>query len=464
MAPLPACHCTAKTATETGRVPPATSVSRRPLLLAGAATLAVTAFVAAPSMGAMATTVRSFPTVTHPRVLTWPAPTPATQPAGGVALDATGGLHPFGGVSLNTSGAPAFAGDLARGLAVLPDGSGGWVLDANGGVHNFGAAPQVHPTAAWSGDVARALVVLPDNISGYVLDMSGGLHPFGPRAVSFSGLPSWPGQDMARGLSVSVTSTGVAGGWVMDRTGAITSFGSVGSLGQPAHVYAGFDLWRQLHVAGSGAYLVGHEGIVETVGSPAGVSWAGLPDWGSGDSVRDIVPVNPSGAATVPAVTPGEASALMVRLQSFDRTSRGIAALTEDSSLDAIAGGGVAYNLLWCNGPAQMISGRSQDMLNRNFFSHAIPGCAGTQYVFSTYLPVFHPNWSTAGENIAWLGGVSSFADAAWDTNNNWLNSPDHFANITNAGFGHSGCGMAHGSSYQGYTGPVYIWTCEFTN
>ena len=55
------------------------------------------------------------------------------QPPGGVLLDAHGGLHPFGGVKVVTSGAPSWpTQDMARALVVLSDGSGGWVCPVAG--------------------------------------------------------------------------------------------------------------------------------------------------------------------------------------------------------------------------------------------------------------------------------------------------------------------------------------------
>src|SRR3989442_7479770 len=71
-----------------------------------------------------------------------PAPVYAVAAqAGGVTLDSGGGLHPFGGLTLNTAGSPFWGSwDIARAVAVRPDGSGGWTLDGFGGNHAFGTA------------------------------------------------------------------------------------------------------------------------------------------------------------------------------------------------------------------------------------------------------------------------------------------------------------------------------------
>src|SRR2546428_13148849 len=74
-----------------------------------------------------------------------PAPVYAVAAqAGGVTLNSGGGLHPFGGLTLNTAGSPFWGSwDIARAVAVRPDGSGGWTLDGFGGIHALGQGP--HP-------------------------------------------------------------------------------------------------------------------------------------------------------------------------------------------------------------------------------------------------------------------------------------------------------------------------------
>ncbi len=217
------------------------------------------------------------------------------QPPGGVLLDAHGGLHPFGGLHLDTTSAPSWpTTDTARALVVLPDGSGGWVLDGTGGIHAFGQAPPVTaPSFAQNKDVARALVVLPDMQSGYVLDDLGGLHAFGPHAPVLSGTPTFT-SDIARGLDVHLDPTGKPdGGWVLDGWGGLHPFGAAPMLAAPPY-YKGYDLWYKLHVVPGGAYVIGRWGIVDRVGTPGGVPLTGLPDYKDQDIVRDIVPVNPT--------------------------------------------------------------------------------------------------------------------------------------------------------------------------
>lgn len=226
------------------------------------------------------------------------SPVRAAGPSGGVVLDLYGGIHPFGGASVNTAGAPYWPGwDIARAVAVLPDGSGGWTLDGFGGIHSWGAAPAIASPAYWSGwDIARALVVLGDRQSGYVLDGFGGLHAFGPHAPGFASPVYWPGWDIARGIEVARDSSGaVTGGWVLDGFGGVHSLGTVPAVsGQPTY-YGSRDVWQKLHLATTAFYTVARWGTVYAPGlSP---DWSGYPDWGSWDATRDAVLLSTTGGS-----------------------------------------------------------------------------------------------------------------------------------------------------------------------
>ena len=390
----------------------------------------------------------------------------AAGPAGGVVLDGYGGIHPFGGAAIDTRNAPYWPGwDIARSLVVLPDASGGWVLDGWGGVHAIGSAPPLYGAPYWPGwDIARALVALPNRAGGYVLDGWGGIHAFGA-APPLAGAPYWPGWDIARGLDVHLDGNGQPdGGWMLDAWGGVHTFGAAPSL-PSSHYMPGLDIMRAIHVAGGGAYVVGRWGLVDRVGSPLGIDFSGQPSWGSWDIVRDLVPVNPSGPWNDQPLNRAAASALMSRIHSLDRNQRGSWGLAENGTLDAIAGGGFQYDVAGCGGPGVVISDRVTDMYERNYFAHVIPGCAGNQYVFSTYLPASGLPWRYAGENIAWLGGPTSLLDAAWQINTMWLNSPEHYANIMSSHFNQVGCGVYHATdgTFQGAGGSIWVWSCEFS-
>ncbi len=254
--------------------------------------------------------------------LTW-----ASRAHGGATLDGWGGIHPFGGLALNTTGAPYWPGqDIARALALREDGSGGWVLDAYGGIHAFGSAPPIQSPVSWPGwDIARAIVVtshdangIADGRQGYVLDGYGGIHPWGGAPV----LPSpvyWSGWDIARGLEIHDNAAGVPdGGWVLDGWGGIHPFGAAPPLTSPGDYLPGRDLALKLHVTGGTPYVVQRYG---TVRAPAALapSWDGYTDWGSWDILRDTVLLNPADPAH-PAQPVSYAAAVAWRMHADDVT------------------------------------------------------------------------------------------------------------------------------------------------
>jgi len=241
-------------------------------------------------------------------------PTPAhaaPSATGGVTLDGYGGIHPFGGLNLNTASAPYWSGfDIARAVVLRQDGSGGWTLDGYGGIHAFGAAPAIQTPAYWGWDIARAFVVTSrdangvlDGRQGYVLDGYGGAHPWG-------GAPAlsapYPGRDVTRGLEVHFDGTGKPdGGWSMDWRGRITAFGAAPVL--PATGLPRAPIFQQLHGTASGGYVVPKWGVITTYGSGISPSWSGYSDWGSWDIIRDLVLVNPSNPS--PTAQPSSAAA-----------------------------------------------------------------------------------------------------------------------------------------------------------
>ena len=394
------------------------------------------------------------------------APAGLVSTPGSVTLDAWGGLHPSAGLALDTSGAPYWPGwDIARSLSLLPDGSsGGWILDGWGGIHPFGAAPALPAGPYWPNwDIARDLVVLPDGSGGYILDGWGGIHPFGDAPMLPAG-PYWPGWDIARGLAVHYSVLGQPdGGWILDGWGGIHNFGAAPPL-TDTHYVTGVDVWLHIHPAGAGDWLAGRWGLVDSVGSPDAMGFDGMPDWGSWDIVRDVVPV--TSALATPTAQPlrqGAAAALMDALQTVDRLQRGRGPLAPSGALDAIAGGPAGYDLAGCGGPGATIASRALDMLQRDYFSHQIAGCSGGQMVFGTYLTSLP--WRAAGENIAWAAGTASVVDDIVEINTLWLNSPEHLANIVDPAYSRVGCGAAFTATgtYQGASGPLFVWACDFT-
>ena len=95
-------------------------------------------------------------------------------------------------------------------IALRADGASGYVLDGWGGVHPFGGAPAATGAPSWPGqDIAKALTLRSDG-RGWVLDGAGGMHPING-AGPLAGLPYWRGGAAATGLSVGAPATGELG-------------------------------------------------------------------------------------------------------------------------------------------------------------------------------------------------------------------------------------------------------------
>jgi uncharacterized protein YvpB len=241
-----------------------------------------------------------------------PLPAQAAAAAGGATLDGYGGLHPFGGLSLNLAGAPYWGGwSIARAAALRQDGSGGWELDGYGGIHAFGSAPVIQTPAYWGWDIARAFVVTSkdangvlDGRQGYLMDGYGGLHPWGGAPALAA--PYFSGRDIARGLEIHYNAAGVPdGGWSMDSRGRVSRFGAAGAL--PLSGMPVAPVFQKLHGSATAGYVVGNWGIVTLYGSGVSPYWSGYSDWGSWDILRDIVLINPTNPN--PSAQPSSAEA-----------------------------------------------------------------------------------------------------------------------------------------------------------
>jgi uncharacterized protein YvpB len=240
----------------------------------------------------------------------------ATGATGGVTLDAYGGLHPFGGLALNGTGAPYWNGiDIARAVALRQDGSGGWILDGYGGIHSFGLAAPINTPVYWNGwAIARAFVVtsrdangILDGRQGYLMDGWGGLHPWGG-APTLAGNPFTPYQDVARGIEIHYASNGLPdGGWSMDWRGRATAFGAAPPLRASGLPQA--PIFEQLHGNASGGYVVAKWGIVTTYGTGVSPYWSGYYDWGASDIIRDIALLDPSNPTSSAQPASAEAQA-----------------------------------------------------------------------------------------------------------------------------------------------------------
>jgi len=235
-------------------------------------------------------------------VLAGPAATrpAATRPAASVTdnanhlytLDGWGGVHAAGSAPTLSISAYWSGWDIARGLAILPDGSGGYALDGWGGVHPVGSAPALAISGYWQGwDIARGIALFADGTGGYVVDGWGGLHQFGS-APAVGGSAYWPGFDIVRGLVLLPGSTASApGGYVLDGFGQLHQFGSAPAVDSNTY-FANWDIARGVTLlpdagatAPAGYVLDGWGGLHAFGGAPA-VSGSYWPGW---DIARAVV-------------------------------------------------------------------------------------------------------------------------------------------------------------------------------
>lgn len=155
---------------------------------------------------------------------------------------------------------------------------------------------------------------------------------------------------------------------------------------------------------------------------------------------------------TASAGDPGNAPTLFA-LTNQDRTSNGLGALAFNGNLGSIA---TSQRSGGCGG----VNGRSQDMIERNYFAHQIPPCGS--YVWN----VFNIGaYSAAGENIGWNNYPPG--QSVSQINTAFMSSPDHRANIM-GNFNQMGTGAwaatgpwtGAGGSYNG----VIMYTEIFVN
>jgi uncharacterized protein YkwD len=139
----------------------------------------------------------------------------------------------------------------------------------------------------------------------------------------------------------------------------------------------------------------------------------------------------------------GSADATLFSLTNSDRSSNGVHSLAFSGTLQSI-GENAGYN---CNGIR--VSGRSYDMIHRNYFAHPILGCG--QYVFSM-MQAYGVRYRQAGENIGWVNGNMSTGAAASYINGAFMASPDHRSNILNGNYTELGVGSDESA-------PGVVWT-----
>ena len=132
-----------------------------------------------------------------------------------------------------------------------------------------------------------------------------------------------------------------------------------------------------------------------------------------------VVAANPVAAQTG---TPTPYDGQLFSLTNQDRASNGLPALAYNAALSAIGQSRPYYG---CS--VSPIYGRAADMLNRDYFSHQIPGCSADGGYVWPIMSADGVDWRSAGENIGWNSGYS---DPAAEVNTAFMNSAPHRANI----------------------------------
>jgi uncharacterized protein YkwD len=155
-----------------------------------------------------------------------------------------------------------------------------------------------------------------------------------------------------------------------------------------------------------------------------------------------------AGSAAVASANSGEDSELF-SLTNQDRTSNGVHSLAFSGTLENI-GEGAPYD---CRGIE--VDGRSDDMIQRNYFAHPILDCG--EYVFSI-MQAYGIHYTSAGENIGWESGSG---DPAAYINGAFMASPDHRANILDSSYTEMGAGSdesAPGVTWTGVGSEQNVW------
>ncbi|MEZ5170868.1 MAG: CAP domain-containing protein [Acidimicrobiia bacterium] len=204
-----------------------------------------------------------------------PKPKPPPPPPVRAIQAAPGGgyyvLHGNGRVEARGSakhfGQPSFGFDIARDLAVMPDGQGYVVLDGFGGLHRYGSAAQgtmkYLATSYWPGwDIANSIAITADGKGVLVLDGWGGLHASGnaPRVAG----AYWRGWDIARAVALD----DAGGVYLLDGWGGVHTRNGATFRGAPYTPGKGYARDLEPMPDGSGYAVLDGWGSLRTYGAP----------------------------------------------------------------------------------------------------------------------------------------------------------------------------------------------------
>ncbi len=205
-------------------------------------------------------------------------PVPQRQPGRAIATNPLGGYYVLNGNGTVTAkggavnyGQEVFTKEIARDIAVMPDGLGYAVLDAYGGIHRFGSAQALvysEDSAYWPGwDIARSIAITPDGKGYVMLDGYGAVHKGGSAAtgpLATLGNPYWSGWDIARAIALTPDGKGYA---VLDGYGGLATFGTATTLpsNSSAHNWT-FDIARDVVLTSTGYYVLSGYGDLVAAG------------------------------------------------------------------------------------------------------------------------------------------------------------------------------------------------------
>ena len=157
-------------------------------------------------------------------------------------------------------------------------------------------------------------------------------------------------------------------------------------------------------------------------------------------------------AAAAASFDAAGAEAQLVAAINTDRAQNGLGPLAVNSTMSAIARSAPI------NVCGSAVSGRSQDMIERSYFSHQVPPCG--QYVWPA-LSANGVQFSAAGENIGW-NNYSPQSTSVDQVNTQFMNSAGHRANILGA-FNQVGVGAYMAPGAWSYGGKTYNGVIMFT-
>ncbi|MCC6189056.1 MAG: hypothetical protein IT318_08470 [Anaerolineales bacterium] len=144
----------------------------------------------------------------------------------------------------------------------------------------------------------------------------------------------------------------------------------------------------------------------------------------SSSKAEPAVAVVSEPAPAVPALTVEQVEASLVAETNAARESAGLPPLQLDATLTLLA------------------RQRSQDMIDRDYFSHTDPETGASMVGPYCIVPL---NVKFCGENIA---GATSLSDAQANVVNRWMASDGHRENVLRPQFGRIGIGIAEGGRW----------------